>query len=228
MSRAQRLLDLIQILRRHRYPILGASLATELGISVRTLYRDIATLQAQGAHIQGEPGVGYVLKPGFILPPLMFSEEEIEAIVLGSRWVAKRADSKLQQAAENALAKISAVLPASLREQLESSALLVPPGEIIETKDEDLVLIRGAIRAEKKLNFFYTDESKRPTQRTAWPLALGFFDAVRILVAWCELRNDFRHFRVDRISELHLTEQHYPERRDTLLRKWKKINDIPD
>jgi predicted DNA-binding transcriptional regulator YafY len=104
MSRTERLLDLIQLLRRHRFPVSGAALAEELGVSLRTVYRDIATLQAQGAHIEGEAGVGYVLRAGFLLPPLMFSTDEIEAIVLGSRWVAQRADSELQQAAHNALA----------------------------------------------------------------------------------------------------------------------------
>jgi predicted DNA-binding transcriptional regulator YafY len=111
MSGAQRLLDLIQVLRRHRRPVAGSVLAEELGISLRTLYRDIDTLKAQGAHIDGEAGVGYVLRPGFMLPPLMFSEEEIEALVLGSRWVSERADGVLGRAARNVLAKIGAVLP---------------------------------------------------------------------------------------------------------------------
>src|SRR6185312_11045737 len=111
MSRAQRLLDLIQLLRSYRRPVSGAVLAGELGISLRTLYRDIETLKAQGAHIDGEPGVGYILRPGFMLPPLMFSEEEIEALVLGGRWVAERTDEPLGKAASNALANIAAVLP---------------------------------------------------------------------------------------------------------------------
>src|SRR5678815_4120881 len=121
MSRAQRLLDLIQILRRHRQPVAGSALAEELGISLRTLYRDIATLQSQGARIDGEPGLGYILRPGFMLPPLMFSEEEIEALVLGSRWVHQRADRALADAAANVLAKIGAVLPKDLRETLDES-----------------------------------------------------------------------------------------------------------
>src|SRR5881396_422406 len=125
MSRAQRLLDLIQLLRGYRRPVSGAVLAEALGISLRTLYRDIETLNAQGATIDGAPGLGYVLRPGFMLPPLMFSEEEIEALVLGSRWVADRADHRLGEAARNALAKISAVLPPELRHDLETSALLI-------------------------------------------------------------------------------------------------------
>ena len=122
MSRANRLLDLLQALRRHRYPVSGHLLAQDLGISLRTLYRDIETLKAQGAHIEGEAGVGFVLRPGFMLPPLMFTPDEIEAIVLGSNWVAKRADAPLSAAAKNALAKISAVMPDDLREMLDTAS----------------------------------------------------------------------------------------------------------
>ena len=121
MSRAQRLLSLIQILRRHRFAVTGANLAEELGISLRTLYRDIATLQEQGVSIEGEPGMGYVLRPGFMLPPLMFSEEEIEALVLGARWVADRGDERLGAAAQNAVSKITAVLPGDLRDMQDFS-----------------------------------------------------------------------------------------------------------
>src|SRR6184192_541650 len=125
MSRSQRLLDLIQVLRRHRRPVSGSVLADAVGVSLRTLYRDIETLKAQRAHIDGEAGVGYVLRPGFMLPPLMFTEEEIEAIVLGSRWVGERGDERLAAAARNALAKITAVLPPDLREEADASTLLV-------------------------------------------------------------------------------------------------------
>jgi biotin operon repressor len=138
MSRAQRLLDLIQLLRGYRRPVSGAVLAETLGISLRTLYRDIETLNAQGAQIDGEPGVGYVLRPGFMLPPLMFSEEEIEAIVLGSRWVANRTDAALSIAARSALAKISAVLPPDLKDGLDTSGLLIGPGQTIAAGDAEL------------------------------------------------------------------------------------------
>ncbi len=223
MSRTERLLDLIQILRRHRFPIRGAVLADELGISLRTLYRDIATLQAQGANIEGETGVGYVLRPGFILPPLMFSTEEIEAIVLGSRWVADRADTELKHAAQNALAKIAAVLPSELYEQLEVPGLLIAPGQVVESRDADFILIRKAMRLEKKLQMDYQDANGVSSQRIVWPLALGFFEQVRILIAWCELRQDFRHFRADRILQLELLDVRSPERRQILLKKWRTI-----
>ena len=220
MSRTQRLFELIQILRRHRYPVTGKQLADELDVSLRTLYRDIATLQAQGASIEGEPGLGYVLRPGFMLPPLMFSEEEIEALVLGSRWVARRTDKKLRLAATNVLAKISAVLPEDLRHQLEFSGLLIGPVKTaIENDDEKEALIRHAIRREYKLQMTYIDVKGDESERLIWPLALGFFEEVHVVVAWCELRLDFRHFRTDRIAKLTQLETRYPQRRQTLLKK---------
>lgn len=229
LSRTQRLFDLIQTLRRYRHPVSGKKLADELRISLRTLYRDIATLQAQGASIDGEAGVGYVLRPGFMLPPLMFSEEEIEALVLGSRWVARRADKKLRFAATNVLAKIAAVLPEDLRHQLEFSGLLIGPAKTpIEHDDEKEALIRHAIRKEYKLQIAYSDVKKDKSQRVIWPIALGFFEDMHVIVAWCELREDFRHFRTDRIDKLTQLETHYPKRRQTLLKKWREAQNIPE
>ncbi|MGQ3072239.1 MAG: helix-turn-helix transcriptional regulator [Ferrovibrionaceae bacterium] len=224
--RAQRLLDLIQLLRRHRRPVTGAALAAELGVSLRTLYRDIATLQAQGARIDGEPGVGYVLRPGFMLPPLMFSEDEIAALVLGSRWVADRADTPLGVAARDALAKIAAVLPPDLRDDLDASTLIIGPGPVIAAGDIELATIRQAIRAERKLAIAYRDGHAADSRRTIWPFALAFFDRVRVVVAWCELRQAFRHFRTDRISALTLTDTRYPRRRQVLLREWRVAEGI--
>lgn len=224
--RAQRLLDLIQLLRRHRRPVTGAALAAELGVSLRTLYRDIATLQAQGARIDGEPGVGYVLRPGFMLPPLMFSEDEIAALVLGSRWVADRADTPLGVAARDALAKIAAVLPPDLRDDLDASTLIIGPGPVIAAGDIELATIRQAIRAERKLAIAYRDGHAADSRRTIWPFALAFFDRVRVVVAWCELRQAFRNFRTDRISALTLIDTRYPRRRQVLLREWRVAEGI--
>ena len=166
----------------------GAALADELGVSLRTLYRDIETLKAQGAHIDGEPGVGYVLRPGFMLPPLMFSEDEIEALVLGSRWVAERADAPLGDAARNALAKIAAVLPTDLKDSLDTSTLLIGPGEPIAAGDAELTTIRAGHprRTQAADRLYGRCAAKR--RRTIWPFALAFFDRVRVVVAWCELR----------------------------------------
>jgi len=221
MSRSERLLALLQALRRHRLPVSGRVLAAEVGVSIRTLYRDIASLQAQGAHIEGEPGVGYVLRPGFMLPPLMFTEEELEALVLGSRWVADRTDHRLRDAARNALARIAAVLPDDLRAGLDASALMVGPGEDIPTDGVDLAVLRMAIRGERKLDMAYRDAAGIASRRCVWPFALAFFDRVRILLCWCELRRDFRHFRTDRIAEALVLDARYPGRRQALLKEWK-------
>ncbi|SCC95370.1 Helix-turn-helix type 11 domain protein [Thiomonas sp. X19] len=227
MSRAERLLALMQSLRRQRQPASGMVLAAELGISLRTLYRDIASLRAQGAHIDGEPGVGYVLRPGFLLPPLMFSAEEIEALVLGSRWVADRADSSLGDAARNALAKIGAVLPADLRHELDSSALLVGPGTPMAMGDAELRRIRQAIRMERKLDIHYRDLQDNLSARIIWPFALGFFEQTRVVAAWCESRQAFRHFRTDRIVSLQVCDARYPRRRQALMKEWRQIEGIP-
>lgn len=227
MTKTERLFNLLQIFRRHRYPLSGKFLADELNVSIRTIYRDIAILQAQGADIEGEPGLGYVLKPGFMLPPLMFNEEEIEALVLGSRWVIKKTDTHLQKAAHNALAKIASVLPPDLRQQLELSSLLIGPGDIISGEDETLALIRKAIRRELKLYIRYHDLKNNDSERTVWPIGLGYFDQVRILIAWCELKKDFRHFRTDRIIEVQNLEVCFAKRRSVLLKDWRQQNNIP-
>jgi predicted DNA-binding transcriptional regulator YafY len=232
MSRAERLLSLIDLLRRHRRPVSGAALAEQLGISLRTLYRDIASLQAQGAAVDGAPGFGYVLQPGFMLPPLMFTTDEIEALVLGSRWVTERADPRLGGAARQALAKIAAVLPPEARQVLDGSSLLVgpavdapPPGEP-STGDAGMSMLRLSIRGEQKLALRYRDAQGRETARTVWPIAIGFFDRARVLVAWCELRQELRHFRTDRIAALEATGQRYPRRRQVLLREWREAEGI--
>ncbi|AIB10742.1 DNA-binding protein [Azospirillum argentinense] len=227
MSRAERLIDLIQCLRRHRRPVSGHVLADELGVSLRTIYRDIATLQAQGARIDGEPGVGYLLQPGFLLPPLMFAEEEIEALALGIRWVADRADGALGAAAQNALAKIAAVLPLDLRDRMDASALLVGPGEPIVGDGVDLAVVRRAIRGERKLSIAYRDRDGAASERIVWPFALGFFDRLRVMVAWCELRGAIRHFRADRIVSVTALEDRYPRRRQALLKEWREAEGIP-
>jgi predicted DNA-binding transcriptional regulator YafY len=222
MSRAARLLDLVQALRQHRRPVAGAVLADTLGISLRTLYRDIATLQGQGAPVEGEPGVGYVLKPGFMLPPLMFTQDEIEAIVLGSRWVADRADVRLGEAAQSALAKIAAVLPKDMADDLEGTGLLVAPGMAMPESHIDPGDIREAIRHETCVYMTYIDLKGEVTERTIWPIALGFYDHLRIMVVWCELRAAFRHFRTDRILTWKPLGVRYPKRRQVLLKSWRE------
>ncbi|MBV9969478.1 MAG: YafY family transcriptional regulator [Xanthobacteraceae bacterium] len=228
MARSQRLLDLVQVLRRHRRPVSGAALAEQTGVSLRTLYRDVDSLKALGAPIEGEAGVGYVLRPGFMLPPLMFTEEEIEALVLGSRWVSERADNPLGEAGRNALAKIAAVLPDDLKESLDASNLLIGPGAPIGAGEVELASIRAAIRNERKLQIAYADGGGNTTRRTIWPFALAFFDRVRVVVAWCELRADYRTFRTDRIAGLEPIAKRYPRRRMALLKEWRTRESIPE
>ncbi len=223
MSRSERLLNLLQVLRRHRRPVSGQALAAETGVSIRTLYRDIASLQAQGAAIVGEPGVGYVMRPGFMLPPLMFRSEELDALVLGMRWVADRSDSTLADAALGTLAKIAAVLPVELRRELEESALLVGTGQkAVASHAVAADLLREALRAEHKLNITYTDPTGAVTERVVWPFALVYFDQARVLMCWCELRNDFRNFRTDRITQAAPLPVRYPRRRQALLKEWRR------
>lgn len=221
MSRTHRLFDLLQILRRHRRPVSGAELARETGISLRTLYRDIATLQAMGAEIDGEPGLGYMLKPGFLLPPLMFSDAEIEALALGAQWVARRTDDELSGAARNAMAKIAAVLPKDLRCKLESDALIVGPGWE-KPQVVGLGPLRRSLAAERKLAITYCDGKGARTQRVIWPVTLGFFESTRVLAAWCELRGAFRHFRTDRIVAATPLPDRPPKSHKALIRDWRK------
>ena len=221
MSRSERLLELIQTLRRYRRPVSGQTLADETNVSLRTLYRDIATLQAQGADIEGEPGMGYILKPGFLLPPLMFSEDEIEALVLGSRWVASRTDSDLSRAAANVLAKITAVLPDDMKPKIEGSNLLVPQYHSEVADVVDLSLVRKAIRNEHIVEIGYVDAAGVETERRIWPFALGFYDRVRVIAAWCEMRGDFRNFRTDRIQRMDPQGKRYPRRKAELLKAWR-------
>ncbi|MDM9626824.1 YafY family protein [Rhizobium sp. S152] len=219
MARSERLLTLLQTLRRYRRPVSGSVLACETGVSIRTLYRDIASLQAQGALIEGEPGIGYILRPGFMLPPMMFSQDEIEALVLGSRWVARAADPRLAAAGADALAKIADVLPREIRDEIETSPLLIHMRPPIASK-ADLGVIRKAIRSERVLKLTYTDEGGAVSIRNVWPFAISYTEQVRMVVAWCELRQDYRHFRTDRIVEMIPQETRYPRRRAVLLQEW--------
>ena len=227
MSRSERLLDLLQLLRGYRRPVSGATLADALDVSLRTLYRDIASLQAQGAEIEGEPGVGYVLKPGFLLPPLMFSEDEIEALVLGMRYAARRGDARLGAAASSALAKVGSVLPADLRETLDASTLFAIPNVRQPDETIDPACLRDAIRRERELEIEYRTGEGVSSRRIIWPFMLGFFDHVRVTVAWCALRQDFRAFRTDRILSMSETGRRYPRRRQEMLAKWREKEGIP-
>jgi predicted DNA-binding transcriptional regulator YafY len=220
MRRADRLLRVIQLLRRYRRPVTGRVMAEELEISLRTLYRDIADLITDGVPIRGEAGVGYVLGEGYDLPPLMFKADELEAVMLGLRWVAKRGDPDLARAAMDTAAKIGTMLPANLKPFLYDSSLIASP-HFYKVEDRiDVASLRQAIREQHKVNIKYRAEDGAETERIIWPIGISYFDAQRLIIAWCELRQDFRTFRTDRILSSEVLPDKYKERRKALLSKW--------
>ncbi|MFI4933322.1 MAG: helix-turn-helix transcriptional regulator [Caulobacterales bacterium] len=224
MRRTERLFAIIQILRRARAPITAAIMSEELETSLRTVYRDIAELIAQRVPVRGEAGIGYMLEQGFDMPPLMLTPDEIEAAVLGARWVAGRGDVALARAANDLVAKIGAVIPSHLRPFLLDGALTTPerPSRMIMQDSLDVARVRAAIRAQTKITLSYRDEGERETRRTVWPIAIAYYETVRLLGAWCELRQDFRHFRTDRVTDAAFLEERYPARRDILRSQWRK------
>lgn len=216
MRRADRLFEIIQIMRRERL-VRARDLAGQLEVSERTIYRDIQDLVASGVPIEGEAGVGYVLREGFDLPPLMFSEQEIEALVLGARIVESWTDPALSRAASDVIAKVEAVVPARLRQVMSSIALLAPDADFIEPIAFDLAELRRALRERRKISFAYVDALGDASERTVRPLSLAFFGPAWLLAAWCELRDDFRTFRLDRMTRFDLRSEAFrPEPGKTL------------
>lgn len=220
MRRAERLFQIIQILRRSTLPVTGAALAVELEVSTRTVYRDVADLMAQRVPITGETGLGYLLAAEYDMPPLMLTPAELEAIVLGAQWVAGRRDQLLSPAARDVLAKVAAAVPTHLRPFIaEPSTSTEPPLDGIEEVVETACL-RDAIRRRLKLRLLYRAENGARTERTVWPIILGYSDTKRVLIAWCELRQGFRHFRTDRMHAAELLDQPIGEGRGPLRRRW--------
>ncbi|KQZ34003.1 YafY family protein [Caulobacter sp. Root1472] len=226
MSRSHRLFDLLQELRRRRGTVSGGALARELDVSLRTIRRDIATLQAMGADIDGEPGVGYILRPGFVLPPLSFTEEEIQALVVGAQWVSRQTDEALARAVQNALAKIHGVLSPDMRRALDDSALFVSRSQAAAS-GVDLARVRRALREQWKMRITYADEDDTPMDRTLWPIMLGFIENQRFIAGWCELTSDFRLFRTDRILKVDFLEERYARNRRRLVKEWRARDEHP-
>lgn len=221
MRRADRLFQIIQILRRSSRPVTAAALAGELEVSKRTVYRDVADLMGQRVPIEGEAGFGYLLSPGYEMPPLMLTPEEIEAVVLGAQWVAGRADKTLANAARDVVAKITAIVPEHLRPFiLEPSVGAKPLLQESEEENIDLPMLRAAIRQGRKLRLRYRSDAGAESTRIVWPVILGYSDISRILVAWCELREGFRHFRTERILAADVLDENYGLRPGELRRRW--------
>lgn len=221
MPRAERLLRLLEILRRRRGIVTASELAAATEVSMRTVYRDIDALRTQGVTIDGEAGTGYRIQAGWVLPPLMFTEGELEALLLGARWVAERTDPSLGRSAQDALERIHAVLPPDLRSIFQHTALFVAPNQPPAGKPLVLADLREAIRDRRRLRLDYRDVHGAATERVVWPVALAFFESTRILAAWCELRDDFRHFRLDRIQGWTDAGGRFPGSRAALLSRWK-------
>lgn len=220
MRRADRLLQVLQILRRHRRPVTGETMAQELEVSLRTVYRDINSLVTQGVPIRGEAGIGYVLEGGFDLPPLMLTSDEVEAAVLGAQWVAGHGDAALARAARDLIAKIAVTVPETLRPLILDAGAQTPPGWKIQPDGLDVGQARAWIKSGRKIALVYRDTKDQETERVIWPAMIGYFDAARVLVAWCELRDAFRSFRVDRVRSATFLDERYPARPSILRSKW--------
>lgn len=216
MRRTDRLFEIIQILRSESRVITATEISARLEVSTRTIYRDIQALQAMRTPIEGEAGVGYLIRQGYDLPALNFSTEEIEAIVVGLSLVAQTGDKGLQKAAQQVSRKID-----SLRDRLESLQVSERGALVPEAVDTDL--IRSAIREEQKLDICYRDENENESSRRVRPLAVIYYVHAMLMVTWCELRNDFRHFRVDRMLSCIDSGEFFKGEGDRLREQWKLL-----
>ncbi|MDS7596301.1 YafY family protein [Agrobacterium tumefaciens] len=221
MSRTGRLFEMLSVLRARRSPVTAIELARELGVSQRSVYRDIETLRLLGAPLDGQAGVGFRLKEGFFLPHLAFSPDELDALILGLEWVQQRADPALVRSAEAALAKVLSARSASTLLGAESPRSLIAATASERTDPPHVAPMRDAIRRQRKVSIEYMDAQGTVSSRTIWPIAVVYFDDVRIVAAWCENRAAFRHFRVDRVRGTTLLEERYPERRHSLMKRWR-------
>jgi predicted DNA-binding transcriptional regulator YafY len=223
MRRADRLFDIIQILRLGRAPITAAAIAAELEVTPRTVYRDIATLQARRVPIEGEAGIGYVLRRGFELPPLMLTEEEVQAVAVGMRLLRRTGDPGLETAARHVLIKLTAAMPEVLRAQMLAAPFHVATRGAPLPSAVDLSETRVAIRNAHKMWIDYVDEKGAATTRTICPIAMEYHVEATLICAWCELRDDYRHFRTDRIRIARVLDASFAARASTLLAGWVEL-----
>ncbi len=220
MRPSDRLFDIIQRLRTARAPMTAAALAAELEVTPRTVYRDIAVLQARRVPIEGEAGIGYVLRRGYDLPPLMFTADELDAVVVGMRLLRRTRDPGLQQAALSVLSKLAAVLPEPLRGSLDAPPFHVSEGDAHEPGAISLAELRVAIREANKLRITYRDLGGTASERVIRPVAMEYDVEVTLVCAWCELRGDYRHFRADRIESATVLPDSFAADRKRLLTGW--------
>ena len=227
MSRSLRMYEVIQLLRSASAPMTAQAIGDALEVSKRTAYRDIAALQSMRVPIDGEAGIGYIMRPGFDLPPLAFSSEEIEAIVVGLALLRRTGDTGLQRAAQQVANKINEVIPNEDKTQFNTETLHVSGWNAIPSSTIEINRLRRAIRDEKKLKLAYIDAENNHTRRIIWPLAIVYYIDVIILAAWCELRSDFRHFRIDRSQEFKQTTENFRDKGNQLRRSWRAQHDLP-
>ena len=220
MRKASRLFEIIQVLRLSKAPVTAAVIAEALEVSQRTVYRDILALQALRGPIEGGRGIGYIMRPGFDLPPLMFSIEEMEAIVLALALLERTGDGELKEAAKRVGTKIAGAVPPPLRQVLDMKALHAWGAVAPSPPGLDLALVRRAIRDERKLELSYRDEAGRATQRTVWPAALIYYSETANIVAWCELRQALRNFRAERVERCAGLEAFFKGEGDRLRQDW--------
>lgn len=210
MRRADRLFQIVQFLRTRRITT-AKWLAEELQVSERTIYRDVQDLSLSGVPVEGEAGVGYVLRKGFDLPPLMFNQEEMASLILGMRLVKTLADPGLARAADRVSNKVESILPEALKQQFEKSPIYSPMKLISPDLGLTMGEIRSAIEQKNKINIDYIRRDNENSTRTIWPLGLFFWGSSWTLGSWCELRDDFRVFRLDRIQQLTTLDESYPQ-----------------
>ena len=221
MSRTSRLFELIGMLRARRTPVTALDLACALAVSERSIYRDIETLRSLGAPIDGQAGVGFRMREGFFLPQLAFSPDELDVLILGLGWVRERADPTLARCSESALSKILSAKSSGAAGH-EPPALLAAASMSKLADPPQAALLRAAIRRQRKVAISYDDAHGASSDRTVWPIAIVYFDDVRVLAAWCEHRSAFRHFRVDRVQVKTVSDERYPGRRQSLVAQWRQ------
>ena len=220
MRRTTRLFEIIQLLRVAKKPLTAEAIAAQLEVAKRTIYRDIASLQALSVPIYGEAGIGYVMRSGYDLPPLMLSIEEVEALVVALGLLERTDDRALKAAAASIRAKIATVLPIASREPIDKTRLFVPQWIHPEPVSVDLSTIRLAIRDERKLLLHYADAQGQESRRIIRPIAMVYYVEVMHVVAWCELRRDFRSFRADRIRHCEVTQERFEGESAALRAAW--------
>ena len=223
MARIPRMFEIIQELRAARGPVLAEELAGRLEVSTRTIYRDIAALQAMRVPVEGAAGVGYIMRRGYDLPPLNFDAEEIDALRVGLMMLARTGDSALQKAAERITAKIDAL------GDLENGLHVAPWGVPVDDPANGCVsfsMLRGAIREAEMLRITYRNEAGDETTRTIRPVALIYNLEAAVLAAWCDMRGAFRHFRTDRIWGCEVVEGGFKDQAPALRALWQAHEQI--